>query len=236
MNIKERVIFFPRTYLTILATRGIKPSFTFIADFIHLKKDIGKKISAISKQYKIDNPGVAYQKYLDVDFWVYESLRRVYLLGLNKKTSSKKILDLGTGAGYFPYICKYYGHDAEALDVPDNEMYNQIIKELGIKRYTQYIYAYKDLDIAKKYDLITAFMICFNNHKSPGLWHIDQWTYFLKSVSEKNLVPGGKVFLSFNAETDEEPVSRELVSYFITKQAKVNGIEVSLEGNVFLNP
>jgi hypothetical protein len=234
MNPIQRTIFLPKTYIKLLLSHGVGNSFRFMSDFMKLRKDIKRRIAGIDEQFRIDNPGVAYQKYLDVDYWLYECLRRVYLLQLHKGPA-KKIIDLGTGAGYFPFVCRYYGHDAEALDVPDNEMYNRIIHELGIKRYGQYIYANKDLDVDKKYNLITAFMICFNNHKSPGLWHIKEWAYFLKSVSEKNLEPGGKIFLSFNAESDEEPVSKDLISYFKTKQAKVNGIEVSLDRDIILS-
>lgn len=233
MNLKTRLYLFSKTYLKLLTTRDIKTARQFASDYRILRKMVAAKLANVIAQNKIDNPGVAYQKYLDVDLWVYECLKRVYELGLNTG-GKKEILDLGTGAGYFPYICNYYGHHAEALDVPDNDMYNQIIKELEIKRYGQYIQAYKNIDVDNKYDLVTGYMICFNNHKSPNLWHIKEWEYFLKSLSERNMKPGAEIFLSFNPESEEEPVSKELLSYFASHNGKINEHQVFLERSAFL--
>jgi SAM-dependent methyltransferase len=235
MTLKERLYLLQTVLLKVAFDHGVMGSLKFISDYNRIRKDIKEKLAGVIKQYRIANPGVAYQKYLDVDAWVFEALRRVYILGLNSEKTKKKILDLGTGAGYFPFICNYYGHEAEALDVPDNVLYNQIIKELGIKRYTQYIHAYKDLQVEKKYDLITGFMICFNNHKTPQLWHIKEWDYFLKSVSGNNLNPGGNIFLSFNGETPEEPISKDLLAYFENKQGKIKAHEVALKRKSFHN-
>src|SRR5688572_16974200 len=154
MNLKERLYFLPVTFLRVLKSHGIKDSVKFVSDYNLIRKEVKKKLAATAQKFKVDNPGVAYQKYLDADLWVYESMRRVYMLGLHKDENKKAILDLGTGAGYFPFICNYYGHRAEALDVPDNDMYNQVIKDLGIKRYGQYIHAFKDIEVDNKYDLI----------------------------------------------------------------------------------
>ncbi len=189
------------------------------------------KISSIKAKYKIANPGISYQKYVDIDYWLFENLRRAYVMGLHNKTKKSTILDIGTGPGYFPFICGFYGHDAEALDVPDNEMYNEMTGKLGIKRYDQRILPFRHLDIDRKYDLITAFMICFNNHQQPDLWHIREWDYFINSLFSRNLHPGGEVVLSFNAETPQEPISKELLSYFIGNGAKVDGSTIFLKSN-----
>ena len=92
------------------------------------------KLSSIKAKYEIANPGISYQKYMDIDYWLFENLRRAYVLGLHKMTGKIAILDIGTGPGYFPFICGFYGHDAEALDVPDNEMYNEIMKRKKVKK------------------------------------------------------------------------------------------------------
>ena len=235
MNLKTRLYLVPKSFFSILFTRGFKSASRFVSDFRRLRKGIRARLANVIERYKIDNPGIAFQKYLDIDRWVYESQKRVYFLGLDNTNSKKCILDLGTGAGYFPYICNYYGHKAEALDVPDNDMYNQIVGELGINRYTQYIKAYKDLDVNNQYDLITGFMICFNNHKMPDVWHIKEWDYFLKSISNKNLKPNGKVFLSFNEESKEEPVKKDLLAYFVANHGELKNLEVSLKRDDFLS-
>lgn len=233
MNLKERLYDFPATYLKILSKEGIRPSSQFIADYKFLKKEIRERLSKIITRYQIENPGIAYQKYLDVDLWVLECLRRVYNLELHKAKGKLSILDLGTGAGYFPFICNYYGHHAEALDIPDNEMYNQVIQALGIKRFSQYITPFKDLDVPVKYDLITGYMICFNNHKTPEVWHIKEWEYFLKSVCKNQLKPGGALFLSFNAEREDEPIDKRLLDYFKENNANIHDCQIAFKRSDF---
>lgn len=234
MNLKARLYLVPKTFFTILFTGHFKSALQFVLDYRILRRSIKKRLANIIEQHKVDDPGIAFQKFLDTDRWVYENMRRVYFLGLNKANNKMIILDVGTGAGYFPFICNYYGHRAEALDVPDNEMYNQIIRELGITRYTQTIKAYEDLDVNNQYDLITGFMICFNNHKTPDVWHIQEWDYFLKSVCKKNLRPGGNIFVSFNAENEEEPVSKELLDYFVLNNGELKNLDVYFKRNAFL--
>ena len=213
MNLKARMYFLPKVFLQIFFSEGPGHALKFLSNFRKIRTEIRSRLSGIMEEYRLKNPGIAYQKYLDLDYWVLECMRRFYRLGLHKESAGKKILDLGTGAGYFPFVCNYYGHRAEALDVPDNEMYNNTIRALGINRYQQYI---------------RAFMICFNNHKTPQVWHIKEWDFFLKTIAEKNLNKGGNLFFSFNAESEEEPVSRELLGYFSNHQAVINGCEVLL--------
>jgi SAM-dependent methyltransferase len=234
MNLKARFYLVPKTFCTILLEEGPDSALRFVSDYHTLRKILRKRLATIIDKFSIAHPGDAYQKYLDIDRWLYESMRRFYFLGLKKSKEKKAILDLGTGAGYFPFICNYYGHKAEAIDVPDNPMYNEIIRELGITRYTQYIRAFKDLEINKQYDLITAAMICFNNHKTSNVWHIKEWDYFLKSVSRRNLKPDGQFFLSFNSETEEEPVNKELLEYFVSNNGDLNNVEVFLKREAFL--
>ncbi len=228
---KENIVTYSKGIFEIKSKCGISQLYKFIVDFFTLKKRLGHDMSLIAGRYKVDNPGISFQKYLEIDYWLFENMRRCYVLGLHNKNRNLKILDIGTGTAYFPFICKYYGHDVEALDVADNEMYNEIVNRLGIKRYDQYISAFSDLVTDNRYDLITAFMICFNCHKQPALWHIEEWEHFLTSIHEKNLKPGGEVHLSFNTESAEEPVSRDLLAYFSAHNAEVVGTEVHIKSN-----
>lgn len=205
---------------------GIRDSFRFIKDYCLIRKELEEKLSLIAERHSVSKPGNRYQKYLNINLWLYEHLKRFYKLGLHR-TSSKKILDIGTGTGYFPFICNYYGHHAEGLDVADNEMYNEMIAALGVKRYDQRIIAFSPIHVSDKYDLVTAFLICFNNHDTPLLWHIEQWDYFLGDITSKNLLAGGEIYLLFNAENKEEPVKRELLEHFRKLGAEV-GIQEAL--------
>ncbi len=232
INLYKNCLFsYLKCIISLIPNCGICSLFPFLKNYFVIKKNIRGKLSLIRDKYKIENPSISYQKYLEINYWLFETLRRFYVLGLHKKHKKIKILDIGTGAGYFPFICNFYGYEAEALDVPDNEMYNEIIKELEIKRYVQYIDSFEKIDVHRKYDLISAFMICFNRHGQQDVWHIREWEYFLNSLHDNNLNPGGEMFLSFNAETAEEPVNKELLAYFAANNAEIDGNTVHIKSN-----
>lgn len=226
MNLKQRLYVLPKFALQVTREQGLKQGIRFYSDYYKVSAAIRRTIQSIIEKYRTDDPGIGFRKYLDVDNWALESMRRVYQLRLNS-AAPQKILDLGTGAGYFPYICKFYGHQVEALDVPDNEMYNKIIAALGIRRYEQYIRSGEPLLVNGKYDLITAFMICFNNHKSPDLWHISEWSYFIEYLKANHLTGNGRLFFSFNSESETEHMHPELVNFFKSKGARVQEHEVN---------
>jgi len=215
----------------VLTTCGFKPLYRFLSDYSALKTQLAQDLAPIVKRYMVDSPGVSFQKYLDIDYWLFENMRRCYMLGLHIPGRKLKILDIGTGSAYFPFVCKYYGHDIEVVDVADNEMYNEIVNIFGLKKYSQYIRKFNNLSAESKYDLVTAFMICFNCHQQPDLWHVREWEHFLTNLHNHNLNSGGRVFLSFNAETVEEPVSKELLAYFVANNAEVSGSDVYINSN-----
>jgi len=228
---KCRIYTYLKIIVVIISKCGIFCIFKYLTDYYIIRNAVKGKLSFIIKKYQIENPEISFYKYLDINYWVFENLHRFYILGLHKSNEKIKILDLGTGTGYFPFVCKFYGHEVEALDISNNEMYNDIIKKLEIKRYDGCICAFKRLEIDKRYDLITSFMICYNNHKNPGLWHIEEWEFFLNSLYNNNLNARGEILLSFNAETPEEPISDELVSYFSANNAEIDGTTVHIKNN-----
>lgn len=228
---KEKIRAYSFGIFEIISKCGPTQLYSFLTDYSALKKQLAQDLAPIVKRYMVDNPRISFQKYLDIDYWLFENMRRCYTLGLHIPGRKLKILDVGTGAAYFPFVCKYYGHDVEVVDVDDNEMYNEIVNTFGLIKYDQYIYSFSDLTTDNRYDLITAFMICFNRHKQPDLWHIREWEYFLTSVHDNNLNPEGEVVLSFNAESAAEPVSRELLAYFSENNAEVSGSNVYLKSN-----
>lgn len=209
---------------------GVSNLHKILHEYFIIKKLINGKIKSVQK-YRIDNPGESFEKYLNLDIWVFETLLRCYRLGLHDKSKSLNILDLGTGAGYFPFICSYFGHKAEAVDVPDNKMYNELVSALAVSRHNERIMPFASLSNTDKYDLITAFMICFNGHKTKKLWHISEWKSFLNSLHQNNLKDNGEVFLSFNAETAEEPVSKDLLNFFLENGGEVSGSTVKIRSN-----
>ena len=134
----------------------------------------------------------------------------------------RRVLDIGSGSGYFLYICKLLGHDAVGLDVDDMPMFNQTIALLGVNRVVWRIQKFVPLpDLGKKFDLITAHMICFNNHKVPGLWGVPEWDFFLDDVS-RFLAPGGRIWFELNREFDGTCYTPELKEFFEKRGAQVH--------------
>ena len=92
-----------------------------------------EKFRLIENKFMNSSPEPGYSKYLNIHKWIDVKLNEAYRLHLDK-LSSLNILDIGTGAGYFPYVCNFLGHNVLTLDLNDITMYNEIIKLLNIDR------------------------------------------------------------------------------------------------------
>ena len=57
-----------------------------------------------------------------------------YELGLHRSPPRRKVLDLGTGCGYFPYICNYFGHTTVTTDLDAVPMYDEITEFLRLDK------------------------------------------------------------------------------------------------------
>ena len=91
---------------------------------------------------------------------------------------------LGCGAGYFAYIAQLLGHDVLGLDIDDVPMFAEITQLLGVRRVIWRIHPFVPLpELGEKFDLITAFLICFNNHKQSELWGVPEWEFFLNDLA-----------------------------------------------------
>jgi hypothetical protein len=115
-------------------------------------------------------------------------------------------------------------------------MFREITSLLGVHRVVQRIDAFRPLpDFGKKFDVITAFMICFNNHKMPGLWKIPEWEFFLDDLA-KYLKPRGRVWLELNQEYDETFYTPELKEFFEKRGAKVDEQKVIFHSGLHAHP
>ena len=72
------------------------------------------------------------------------ALYSAYELGLHR-ARPRRVLDLGTGCGYFPYICNYFGHTAVTADLDDVPMYNEITQFLRLDRRVLSIRAFEEV-------------------------------------------------------------------------------------------
>jgi SAM-dependent methyltransferase len=174
----------------------------------------------IRQRYAVANPGADWPKYLDLDRWIEINIRRIREVELDL-SRPKRILDLGCGAGYFLYIAQLLGHSGLGLDMDRVAMFRDITRLLGVRRVVQRIEAFRPLhDLGQKFDLITAFMICFNDHKMPGLWKVPAWEFFLDDLA-KHLKPRGRVWLELNQEYDGTFYTPELKEFFESRGARI---------------
>lgn len=185
----------------------------------------------IRQRYGVADPGADWPKYLDLNRWIRVNIRRIRQVELDL-ARPKQILDLGCGAGYFLYIAQLLGHSGVGLDMDRLPMFREITELLGVRRVVQRIDAYHPLpNFGQKFDLITAFMICFNNHKMPGLWGVPEWDFFLDDLA-KHLKPRGRVWLELNQEYDETFYTPELKKFFQKRGAKIDEQKVVFNSGI----
>ncbi len=166
-------------------------------------------------------------KYLDPLRQIHRNLRRASELDLYGRPALE-ILDLGCGSGYFLKICEKLGHKATGFDLDESAIYRDLIASLGVRRVIGRIDAFEPVPgVASRFDLITAFAICFNNHNEPAPWGCDEWEYFLKDIASRLLKPQGKIVLKLNPREGEVGDARfytpELRAYFERLGAKIEG-------------
>ena len=175
----------------------------------------------IRQRYVVADPGADWPKYLDLDRWIGVNIRRIRQLELDV-ARPKRILDLGCGAGYFLHIAQLLGHSGVGLDMDRLAMFREITRLLGVRRVVEQIQAFRPLpNFGQKFDVITAFMICFNNHKLPGLWGVPEWEFFLDDLA-KHLTPRGRVWLELNQEYDGTFYTPALKKFFEKRGAKID--------------
>jgi SAM-dependent methyltransferase len=175
----------------------------------------------IRQRYAGSDPTEDWRKYLNLDRWIGINIRRIRHIELDL-ARRKRILDLGCGAGYFLYVAQLLGHSGFGLDLDRIPMFAEITSLLGVRRVIQRIQAFRPLpDLGGKFDLITAFMICFNSHRRPDLWGVAEWNFFLDDIA-KHLAPRGRVWLELNRESDGTLYTSELKEFFQKRGARID--------------
>lgn len=173
------------------------------------------QLDKIRKKYKSSDRGQKYiaptRKGMARDGWVNEKLSHYFAASLDKPDFvNSKILDIGTGSGFFPFICNQQGHKAEGLDIDWAPVFNETVKVLNIKRHLFRIEKFKPfIQTGTKYDLITAHRTVFNCHRTPELWGADEWMHFMEDVFTNTLTNTGRVYIAFNVEPGHRKIGKE---------------------------
>ena len=179
-----------------------------------------KGFEQIRQRYGVKGPSLDWPKFLDLERWVDINIRRTCEIELDL-ARPKRILDLGCGAGNFLYIAQLLGHKGLGLDLDQLPMFGDLTRLLGVRRVIWQIKAFEPLPDLGKFDLITAFLICFNRHKQANVWGVPEWGFFLDDLA-KHLAPRGRVWLELNQEHDGTFYTPELKEFFQKRGAKID--------------
>ena len=171
-------------------------------------------------------------KYLDVVFHILQKLLLARELGLHK-SPPRRVLDVGTGGGQLPFVCRFYGHQAVGIDVKD-AFYDGLSACLDIERTTVRVEARTPLpDLGGRFDVITACDIAFNEKregKARGIyWSPDDWQFFLNDLVAHQLRTPGTIYLKLNKEARGRLLGFERRAYNreVLALAARNGADVS---------
>jgi SAM-dependent methyltransferase len=165
--------------------------------------------------------------YEDAAYWISINVERAQDLWLDR-TPPLRILDLGCGAGYFLYVCRFFGHEGLGLDTDEDPLFGGITELLNIRRVVSRIHSRALLpDLGEKFDLVTAHRVCFNriNRAPSGEWNEwtpADWEFFINDIRTKFLKPNGRLLLDFNPRRDGSSFfTPALRACFLAKGARI---------------
>jgi SAM-dependent methyltransferase len=184
-------------------------------------------LDRIKTKYGVLGELTHWPKYVDARRWLRLNIRRAQDLRLNIRRFPLRILDLGSGGGYFLIVARYLGHSGLGLDIDDPPMYEDMFEVFGLKRVVWRIEAFEPLpELNERFDLVTAFSICFNGHKTKALWTSKEWEFLLNDLKRRFVKPHGEIFLGMNPEPGNVYYTPELKAFFLERGAQVDRAKV----------
>ena len=175
--------------------------------------------------YRPGSPKI--NRFEDAAYWIGLNVERAQDLWLDR-TRPLRILDLGCGAGYFLYVCKYFGHEVFGLDTDEEPLFRATTALLNVPRVIARIEPQTSLpDLGQKFDLVTAHRICF--HRIGRMrdgdfreWTTADWEFFITDIRGRFLNKNGRLLLDFNPRPDSESFfSAELRTFFLSRGARI---------------
>jgi SAM-dependent methyltransferase len=191
-------------------------------DHLLTQIDIGE-LGRIAQKYAGGDQSI-WTKYLDARKWLTRSAQQARKLGL-VLTPPDEVLDLGCGAGYFLFVLKQLGSRTLGVDLDHDPIFNEMICLLGIERIGFAITRRVSLPQlgSRKFDLITAWAVCFNNYDhEETVWGPKDWDFLLDDLSER-LTPNGRIVFSLNPQLDGKFYSEEIGKLFTRRSDLMDG-------------
>ena len=179
-----------------------------------------ERVQKLSAQENMDD--VFWTKYLDVNKWLTLNIRYVKELGM-VENPPRDVLDLGCGGGFFLVAARHLGARVLGFDLDKDQVLNEMVRLFGLRRVAGRIRAFVKLpDFGRKFDLITAFMICFNFPPKGSYWGVREWDFFLHDVTGM-LTEDGRLLLSLNKQPDGKEYDETLRAFFERRGGVVEG-------------
>lgn len=159
-----------------------------------------EQIRAVQERHSgVIAKGEHHRKWLKVDVHMQRAAYEAMSLGLHE-SRRLRVLDIGSGAGFFLEMSRHLGHDVLGLDRDDNEVFEDFIALMDLPRVVHSITPFAPLpDLGAPFDLITAFQVRFNYKGPRDRWTRDEWLYFVNDCRSR-LAPGGRLRFQLNPE------------------------------------
>lgn len=149
-------------------------------------------------------------KYATPRQWILVNALRAAALGLDTG-SALRVLDIGCGPAYFLAIGRALGHQCYGVDAPETiltplerDVYATLVQafQCGEVVSPLLIERFKPLPFREQpFDLITAYLICFNRHRQPDEWGREEWRFFVEDAMTC-LRRGGRLVLDLNENAE----------------------------------
>ncbi len=170
------------------------PKTTLVAMYVHLDATLDWDRLATLPD-RLAAAGEAH-KFPDVGKALYEAWLHAEQLDLVGRAPTR-ILDLGTGGGFFPFVCQFLGHEVVGVDLPDTADNHAGVREcLGIKAFPHRIRALELLPkfAEERFDMVTGFRVLFD-HRLRQRWSTSDWAFLFDDLRDNHLVVKGRLAL-----------------------------------------
>src|ERR1700738_612483 len=148
--------------------------------------------------YRPGSPQI--NRFEDIVYWIDINVERAQDLWLDR-APPLRILDIGSGAGYFLYVCKHFGHDALGFDTDNEPLFRATIALLNVPRVIGQVDRQTPLpDLGGKFDLVTAHRICFHRIgkvRDNVEWSPADWGFFINDIRSRSLNENARLLLDF---------------------------------------
>ncbi len=188
--------------------------------------------------YRPGSPRI--NRFEDVVYWIEINIERAQDLWLDR-APPMRIVDLGCGAGYFLYVCKYFGHDVLGFDTDNEALFRATTALLDVARVIGRIEQQTPLpDLGQKFDLVTAHRICFHRigRVRDGVeWSPADWEFFINDIRTRFLNENGRLLLDFNPRPDGSSFfTPELREFFLSQGARIFRSKASFAADPRVRP